>query len=489
MTSARRDRPGLLSLAAHTTSGIVIFQVSIFLAAIVVARELGPAGQGRFQLLIALSAMLMNILTVGIDEGLAYQISDYQVHHSDRLTGIVGYAFCYGLAVSLLGGITLNLFAQEVAATIFGDSTLTSELRLVLFLLPGMMLLNIGGSALRGLGRSDLRGLVSNYLSGPVFLAVVVYLAAGRLSLIEVEVVRTTTYIAAAILAASLVFREIPTRVFSWPKSEEIKSLHTFGASMVSVRIAEYVVQQPTADILIVGGLGSASAVGTYYVSAKVGSIIGVVVGSLTIVMGPALREAVARGDQTALLQRYSVAASWMALLGSFIGVAVIVGRRELLSIFGEEYIIGEPVLIIFAIAQTMTVLAGPNTPLLIATGWVRTEMALTATFSVAIVVLGLVLGHAFGPEGVAVASAGAFVGLALSRYRICVRRFSLRTGRSNWLIGARALVAGAVTEVIGRAVPWEGLTLTSFRGGVFAALFLALNYKDVAAVRKSATA
>lgn len=477
-------------LAVHTASGILLFQASTFLVALLIARSLGPAGQGRFQLLVALSALLVSFVGMGLDEGASYAIPRYQIRAPDKLVGIVWYSVAVSVAAGAVVGLVIYTQSGRLASIVFGDPTLEQDIGYSLSLIPAMMLVTIAAGILRGLGRSDLRSIVYYHLVGPGFLAAIAFLSLGELTLQQVEVVRVASYATGGVVALILIARVLGQQSghgFSAPAAADLRSLHRLSGSLILVRLSQYVLEQPTVDVLLVGHLATATAAGVYYAAAKVGLVVSLGLATLTLVVAPVLSQAVARQDGSGLLSAYSWASTWMSVLGVFVGGGTIVLRQDILALFGERYVAGQGILVTFAIGQVLAALLGPNTPLLIATGRVKIEIALTAVFAVTMVLGGLLFGALFGALGVASASAASFLFLAVLRYAICARRYQLSPMRDNARILLVGVIATAAGEIAHRLTPLGGVGMTILSGAVFLVVFAFLGYIALPAIRSAA--
>jgi O-antigen/teichoic acid export membrane protein len=423
---------------------------------------------------------------MGLDESAAYLVPRYQINAPEKVASIVWYTVASTTAVGFLVGVLIYGQAGRLATGIFSDPTLRRDIAYSLFLVPTMMLVTVTAGVLRGLGRSDLRSVVYYYIVGPGFLLAIAYLSLHDLTLRQTEVVRIVSYAVAGLLAVLLIARVLsqqPGDRFVHPEAADIGSLHRLGGSLILVRLSQYVIEQPTIDVLVVGHFATAAAAGVYYAAAKVGLIVSLGLATLTIVVAPVLSGTVARKDAAALLEAYSWATTWMSILGVLIGGAVIVLRHEILALFGHRYVAGQSILVIFALGQILAALLGPNTPLLIATGRVKVEIILTAVFAVTMIVSQVLLGALFGAFGVACASAGSFLLLAILRYKICGQRYELPPIGANLrvlLVGVVATGAGAIAH---RWILLGPIAVAAISATVFCVVFATAGFLAVPAI------
>jgi O-antigen/teichoic acid export membrane protein len=184
------------------------------------------------------------------------------------------------------------------------------------------------------------------------------------------------------------------------------------------------------------------------------GSLIMVVSGATTMVMGPALAEAKASGENTVLLESYRKSSAWMAfgtlLMAGLIGISA----PMVLELFGSKFRAGEHILYVFLVARAVMSLLGPNTALLVGAGHVRLQFALT---------------------GIALATGIALVLLEVARLIAVSRMFGgLRPSRQVFTCISACSVAAAAGFGV-RALPYPPLVTTVVAAALFSTVYLIL--------------
>jgi len=122
--------------------------------------------------------------------------------------------------------------------------------------------------------------------------------------------------------------------------------------------------------------------------------------------MVPIFSSLVTLGDTRRLQDQYQQASKWMAWGVIAATIPILVFQRQILLIFGGDYTAAKRILQVLLLSWIAFGLLGINTPLLLATGFVRLELYLSAAACGLMVLLGVLLAQRFGAIGVACATA-----------------------------------------------------------------------------------
>jgi len=331
---------------------MVVLQASTFLTWLLIARNLGPAEQGKFQLLISTVTFIIGFAKLAL---MRVWLSHPPVPCQQSAKDIFNHclrdrvSFVVSIVVGLLFYFSADLLEQVIFklpdfATVF----------------EGRIAINAGYDAaarahgnITGLGRSDLRAYTYYYLVGLSFLALVVFLSVNGLTTAETYTARLVSLAIGACLACVLILRLVPANR-SRLKLNEIRHVHTYAGWLIFVSLFLYLVEQPLVDLIIVGRIASAEMVGIYSVSAKLGSLVAIIPNAMTIVMAPAMSTSLARGDHNALQKQYHSSSEWTARLSVFTAIVLYLLRREGLALFGNAYQNGEQLVIVFLVGQVI---------------------------------------------------------------------------------------------------------------------------------------
>lgn len=408
------------SQTIHTALGSVFLQAIAFVTTILIARSFDPAQLGRFQLTISISIFATMLGTIGLDEAVAYLLPKYNAQQREKVFVLVVYTLALTALISLVIG---SLFYGNAGRleTWLGISGLSFDFRFLLFLVPALMVSSMALAVLRGLGRAEWRAYIYYYLIAVLFLGTIVFWRRDGLTSAEAYRARILSLLIGAVVAAVLIFRNVAARkVFLTLR--DVRKLHSFAGAMIFVSLFQYLVQQPLVDLIIVGRYQTEAIVGLYSVAAKIAAVAAMAGIALNVVMAPMFSASFALADAHRLQKQYQQASKWMALGAIAAGVSILIFQRQILLVFGGDYAASKGILQVLLLGQISAGLLGVNTPFLLATGFVRLEVCLSAAASGLMVALGIFLAQQFGAIGVACATAIATVLPAVVR-RVMISR------------------------------------------------------------------
>jgi O-antigen/teichoic acid export membrane protein len=166
--------------------------------------------------------------------------------------------------------------------------------------------------------------------------------------------------------------------------------------------ISQVVLWTPT---FLLGIWGNAADVGIYNAAYKTSTVMIFASAATNSIVTPKFSAMFKQGDFDALGFLVRGCAKLTALLAAPISLIFILAPRSVMGIFGEQFIVGAPILTILTIGQFVEVATGAVGQLLIMTGHekaIRNNIAITAIVNV---LLCSVLIPAFGLTGAAIAT------------------------------------------------------------------------------------
>jgi O-antigen/teichoic acid export membrane protein len=159
-------------------------------------------------------------------------------------------------------------------------------------------------------------------------------------------------------------------------------------------------------DIIMLGTLKGAHAVGVYSIASRAAELTSFLMGAANMVLAPKIAHLYHTGQLKLMQRMVSKAARNVLILSIPIAAILILGAAPLITYFyGQKFAGGAIVLQTLAAAQIMTVGSGPLGTLLNMTGHTKANtqnMALAVTLNV---VLNLALIPLFGATGAAIAT------------------------------------------------------------------------------------
>lgn len=375
-----------------------------FLATLYFARVLGASALGVYSMVIALAAWVKLPTTMGIGGAITKRVSEGKEQHQFKTAG--------GILLALLSAlVSILLFAARALVNDYVGFPATKYL--IGILLTGTALTYVQ-ACLKGQHLVHVSGVLSpiEVSSRSAFQVGLVFATglgiAGML----------LGYVLGTFLVLSIGLYVLPGRL-QFPDQHHFESLLSFAqfSWLASVRSKVF----NWIDIVILGFFVSSSLVGVYSVSWTLASFLGLFSGAVRSSMFPQISEVSDKKslDAVSNLVESSLSYTGLFLIPGFLG-SLVVGDR-ILRIYGDEFSVGETVLILLIFAylihsygkQMINVLNGVDRP----------ELAFRVSLAYIIVnlVANIGLVYAYGWVGAAVATlVSATIGLTMSYYYLC---------------------------------------------------------------------
>lgn len=158
-------------------------------------------------------------------------------------------------------------------------------------------------------------------------------------------------------------------------------------------------------DILMVGSLVGAGAVGIYSVAAKTALWANFVLQSINLVAAPAYAILYARGDLEGLQKVVARVTLWIFAPSVAIALSLAIFAQPLLSVFGPEFLAAQWPLRILIIGQLVDVLCGSVNNLMVMTGHQNKSVVVAICSGFINIGLNAILIPQFGTIGAAIAT------------------------------------------------------------------------------------
>lgn len=381
-----------------------------YATAAAIAKMHGKAQLGFYALGIVVLQVANILSQFGMDNGVVRYVAHYRSEDDTaRVRGTILQAVgvTFGLSLVLSGIIFFG--AGFLSDTVFNKPFLETMFRLFSVALPFFTLMSIALWATQGFQTVKYATLVRDILRPLVNLILVfVFYFSGEQILGAV-----VAYIASMALGAGLALYYL-TRVF--PKLldretapiYESRALFSVSGPMIIANFTQYI--NLWTALIVLGIFTSAGEVGIYDVASRTATLSALVLISFGGIFSPMISSLHQQGLTNDLGYLYRDVSRWTftGALVFFLITALL--AKDIMAFFGQDFIIGWPVIVIVAAAQLFNSSVGPTARVLAMTG--RQRMVMTATVSSAIVAVAanLLLVPPFGIFGAAIATATALV-------------------------------------------------------------------------------
>jgi O-antigen/teichoic acid export membrane protein len=331
-----------------------------FLTSIVLARWLGKNGFGVYTYAMTWPAVLGIPATLGFNNLLVREVAIYS-SQSDwgLMRGLLQWANAIVLVVSSL--IALIAIAIILNLGQVSEPQMIASLCVAMISLPIVSLTSLRLATMKGLHRVVLGQMPEKLLAPLLFIIltissywflrnqenIVVWMVALKLVALAI------TFVVGVVLLAGVLPQEVKQakpeyKILTWLK-DGLPFILLGGLAVINSRI----------DILMLGALKGAGAVGVYAVVSRVTSLIVFALGILNNVLSPTFATLYAEGKREQLQKLVTHSTRLISLFALVMTIVLIGLRYWILELFGTEFLQGETALIILSIGYLVNAMTG----------------------------------------------------------------------------------------------------------------------------------
>lgn len=405
-------RSGSLARAGAISIAIKVVNVSLgLLAAMIMARILGPSVYGEYVYVFALVSIVAIPAQLGLPNLVVRETVIAKAEcNPARILGVWGWAH---RAVALVSLVVIALMLVLMLVFPSRDLRLTTLLW-ALPLVPLIALGNIRGAALRGLGKVNLGQMPEMVLRPVLFLLALVLawlmLDSGRLGATGTIQLQGLAAAIAFGLGSLWLLRNRPsgTRPERIPADVHRRWLR---ASVVLGLVAGLQTFNANADLVMLGLMRENDEVGIYKIASTVGAVASFVLMSLNMVIMPRCVSLLTAGETEALqhLVRRTAQASFVAALTSIL-VVLVWGEFLLGLLFGANFRAAYPALLVLMSGHAVSAFFGPLTLLLNMANLERETLVGVVIGAMTNILANLLLVPHFGGLGAALATTSSIL-------------------------------------------------------------------------------
>lgn len=408
-----------------TFSGIVVNAGLAFVVTWLIGRGLGASATGEFFLLTSWFMIATSVVGMGADTGLVRALSRQRaLGDDDHVRPTLRAALVPVVATGALLSAAILLAAPLLAEGLGLDAAGVDTLRvLAIALVPASLVgVLLGGS--RGLGRIATYTIIQNLLI-PVLRLVAVAAVVLWVGSAWAAVWAWAIPLLLAAVAAALALRRQVRSVASEPSSgnavdirEQRRAFWAFslprGGAVILERALDW------ADVLLVIALLGPAAGGVYGVVTRIVQAGSMLEAAMRIVLGPRLSAAIAQGKHDEAQGLFRRVTSLLIVSSWPFYIAIAVFAKDLLGLFGEEFVVGSTALVILAVAIGLRNTGGALQTVLLMAGRSTAQLGNKTVQLVVLLLMTIVLVPIWGLAGAAIAYAtGVMVDTLLAGFQV----------------------------------------------------------------------
>jgi O-antigen/teichoic acid export membrane protein len=452
-----------------------------YVTQIVLARMYGPAQLGFYVLGVTVVGLASTLARFGMEISIVRFVAEYRAEgNPSKVRGTILLSLWVSFALSLALSALAFLGAGFLANEVFGKPPLESIFRVISLSIPFVTLMNMTVWTTQGFQTVKYATYVRE-ISQPLIslgLIVVFYLLGAQV--LGAVVAYVLSMAASSALGLYYLIRIFPG-LLDRNLRPEFEGQVFFGVSVpiLVATVTEYV--NAWIAIALAGALLTGEEVGIYSAAARTATLAGVVYIAFDGIFAPIISDLHRRGLLEELDYLYKEVSRWIFTSGLIIFSVMSLLSRDIMAVFGEDFVTGWVVLVIIATSQLFSSSIGATNRVLSMTGHQNVLMLATVGSAATALVGSATLIPVYGILGAAWATAASIVLANAITLTAIYRRMSLSPYSGRYLkpIAAGLLAAG----VVGLArwlspIPYGILSILVFAPlfmAVFVAMLLAL--------------
>jgi len=384
-----------------------------YLYKVYLARVLGAENLGLYTLGVTLIGLLGVFNTLGLPQAALRFVARYQAAGQFKeLHALLWRGAALLLGANILLAAILLVFGKFIAVRFYHSP----ELVLYLPLFAGLMLFSVismfFGRVLAGYRDLKLRTLIVNFIGSPLNIVLAVLLISAGMGLrgYLIAQIATSGVVCGLLVFAVWQFTPPAARLFSQKGSSPGREIWSFSSAMLGVGFLSFLMGQ--VDKVALGYYRGARETGIYSVAAVLVAYMPVVLTSINQIFAPTIADLHTRGEHAILARLFQSLTKWIVGLTLPLALVIIVFARPLMRIFGHEFEVGWPILIIGTVGQLVNCGVGSVGNILIMSGNERRLMKVQIAMAAFMTIGSLALVPLWGIYGAAIAAALTNIGM-----------------------------------------------------------------------------
>ena len=395
--------------------GTIFTTVAGYLFKIYVARKLGAERLGIYAIGMSVTGFLGLFPALGLPDAAARFVAVYNASgRAPQLRGFLLRSFRLLIAANFVVGAAIFFARHWIADRIYHLPELSAYLPLfVLLMFCGGVSIFLG-RVLAGYKDVTRRTVITNFLGTPLMMLLAVAFlmwGAGLWGYVIAQVIGAIVVLLALLWSAwKLTPAAARLSMVRLPRLEP--EVYSFSATVLGVSLLEFFMAQT--DKLLLGVYLDPRWVGIYGIAMGIVAFVPIILQSVNQIFGPTIADLHARGETQVLDRLYKALTKWITGLTMPLALVIILFSAPLMRIFGAEFEIGWPVLVIGTIGQLVNCAVGSVGLLLLMSGNQRRLIRVQASMAAVAVLSNIILIPLLGMIGAALASTLVAVGTNL---------------------------------------------------------------------------
>jgi O-antigen/teichoic acid export membrane protein len=432
-------------------SGAAAYFFKIYLA-----RVLGAEALGIYALGMTVVGLAGVLAAGGLPQAASRFVAVYvATDHALKLGRFLWSSLAVLVISNLLAGVLIVLARPWIAGPLYHTPALASYLHLFIPIMLTGSLTTFLGLALAGFKDVARRTVITNFVGQILTMAFSVALLTAGFGLTGYLVAQIASAVVVLLLLgwATWKLSPPPARRPSLGLPILESEVVSFSVTFFGVQVLTFLLSQT--DKVLLGVYINPREVGIYSIAATLVAFVPLALQSVNQIFSPTIAELRARGDLELLARLFRSLIKWTLGLTIPLAAVMILFARQIMGMFGPEFVPGWLVLVAGTFGQLVNCGVGSVGFLLLMSGQEKRVLKIQTVMAVVVVALNLVLIPRMGLLGAALA--GAIVNAGTNLWYLAEVRKSLGivpSGRKYFALVFPTVAMTAIVLLLRHFVP-----------------------------------
>ncbi len=366
---------------------------------LLITRTFGSAVFGRYTIALTFSQLIVLIFTFGFPSGVIRLLTDQSHYDEIPKTNFLKKTLWITFVSSITISILIYFLSELIAISLFKDRSLIIYLKVLSFFITPLMFHEVLLNIFRGKKEYKKYNLFLFVL--PPLLFLIMFYIIYNYFYNEISVILSFGLSILIVFFIEIIFlkgvknsikKDYPTNLL-------------FKLSLPMMISGTILFLLSWTDIFMLGAMVSSEEVGIYNVAFKISSIGLIIILVFNVVIGPKISELYNRNEIKKLKKTIIKTTQLITITTIPIFLILIVFRKDILSFFGSEFILGETTLVILSFSVLINAISGNVDQILNMTNHHRLMRNIALVCLTENVILNFILIPKYGINGAATAS------------------------------------------------------------------------------------
>ncbi|MFC1550243.1 polysaccharide biosynthesis C-terminal domain-containing protein [Candidatus Neomarinimicrobiota bacterium] len=388
--------------SAIVLSGLVYGNANRYLFTVLLARWVGIEFLGIYSIANAIMMISEVLAKMGIETGIMRFVSRLNpAVEKEKIQRLIGSAVKMTAVFSIMiMSVLLLSVGFIVNTTISGSSLLTTVLIVFAIAIPFNTFTQVSGFATQGLKRLKYKTFVTQYLNPTTMLLVLIisfwFVSDKSALMAPVLVTGVVGFLAMAFILKRVTGIKNNQIINSSFNSDLLK----FSYPLMFVTILQTFMHWM--DILLLGYFTDAATVGLYHPAARTAGLLQALLFSFISIYAPIISQLHNDGKVSEIARICKLVSRWIMMLAIPIFLVFIIFPAKVMLLFGADFIVSAPVLVLLAIATFIQALLSASGTVLTMSGYTRLALWNSLVAFVLNIILNIILIPRYGIYGAA---------------------------------------------------------------------------------------